>query len=209
MPASAWAVEVCAPRRHRVLSAAGSRAFRVIGHAAVAVSPIGAAAAQAMTVTPDPDLLAGRHVVIAAGRLPAAERLATTRPPRGHPKPFLPPQHYGRPPVGWRACAAECSRSHAVDADKPRVMDTVGPVTNGAEDTSGGVAPSTRGEGFMNQSGSPAPAVHRPDRQLIEDVHVRELAFGSGYILTGRSSPSRRPGSRAVPGRSRIAGQPG
>ena len=45
--------------------------------------------------------------------------------------------------------------------------------------------------------------------QLIEDVHVRELAFGSGYILTGRSSRSRRPGSRAVPGRSRIAGQPG
>ena len=34
--------------------------------------------------------------------------------------------------------------------------------------------------------------------QLIEDVHVRELAFGSGYILTGRSSRSRRPGSRAV-----------
>jgi SAM-dependent methyltransferase len=45
--------------------------------------------------------------------------------------------------------------------------------------------------------------------QLIEDVHVRELAFGSGYILTGRSSRSRRPGSRAVPGRGRIAGQPG
>ena len=39
--------------------------------------------------------------------------------------------------------------------------------------------------------------------QLIEDVHVRELAFGSGYILTGRSSRSRRPGSRAVPGRGR------
>ena len=94
-----------------------------------------------------PDLLAGRHVVIAAGRLPAAERLATTRPPRGHAKPFLPPQHHGRLPVGWRACAAECPRSHAVDADKPRVMDTVGPVTNGAEDTSGGVAPSTPGEG--------------------------------------------------------------
>ena len=31
--------------------------------------------------------------------------------------------------------------------------------------------------------------------QLIEDVQVRELAFGSGYILTGRSSRSRRPGS--------------
>ena len=45
--------------------------------------------------------------------------------------------------------------------------------------------------------------------QLIEDVHVRELAFGSGYILTGRSSRSRRPGSRAVPVRGRIAGQPG
>ena len=45
--------------------------------------------------------------------------------------------------------------------------------------------------------------------QLIEDVHVRELAFGSGYILTGRSSGSRRPGSRAVPGRGRIARQPG
>ena len=26
--------------------------------------------------------------------------------------------------------------------------------------------------------------------QLIEDVHVRELAFGSGYVLTGRSSRS-------------------
>jgi len=31
--------------------------------------------------------------------------------------------------------------------------------------------------------------------QLIEDVHVRELAFGSGYVLTGRSSGSRRPDS--------------
>jgi hypothetical protein len=29
-------------------------------------------------------------------------------------------------------------------------------------------------------------------RQLIEDVHVRELAFGSGYVLTGRTSPSTR-----------------
>ena len=45
--------------------------------------------------------------------------------------------------------------------------------------------------------------------QLIEDVHVRELAFGSGYILTGCSSRSRRPGSRAVSGRGRIAGRPG
>ncbi len=45
--------------------------------------------------------------------------------------------------------------------------------------------------------------------QLIEDVNVRELAFGSGYILTGRSSRSRRPSSRAVPGRGRIAGRPG
>jgi len=31
--------------------------------------------------------------------------------------------------------------------------------------------------------------------QLIEDVHVRELAFGSGYVLTGRSSGSRPPDS--------------
>ncbi len=45
--------------------------------------------------------------------------------------------------------------------------------------------------------------------QLIEDVHVRELAFGSGYILTGRSSRSRRPGSRAASGRGRVAGWPG
>jgi SAM-dependent methyltransferase len=33
--------------------------------------------------------------------------------------------------------------------------------------------------------------------QLIDDVHVRELAFGSGYVLTGRSSRARRAGSRA------------
>ena len=26
-------------------------------------------------------------------------------------------------------------------------------------------------------------------RLLIEDVHLRELAFGSGYMLTGRSGP--------------------
>jgi SAM-dependent methyltransferase len=38
--------------------------------------------------------------------------------------------------------------------------------------------------------------------QLIDDVHVRELAFGSGYVLTGRSR-SRRTGSRAVTGRGR------
>ena len=43
---------------------------------------------------------------------------------------------------------------------------------------------------------------------LIEDVHVRELAFGSGYVLTGRSSRSRRPGSRPASGRGRIAGRP-
>jgi hypothetical protein len=36
--------------------------------------------------------------------------------------------------------------------------------------------------------------------QLIEDVHVRELAFGSGYVLTGRSSRSRRPDSSQLPG---------
>ena len=53
------------------------------------------------------------------------------------------------------------------------------------------------------------PGAQVAAEQLIEDVHVRELAFGSGYILTGRSSRSRRPGSRAVPGRGRIAGQPG
>ena len=45
--------------------------------------------------------------------------------------------------------------------------------------------------------------------QLIEDVQVRELAFGSGYVLTGRSSMLRRPGSGAVSGRGRIAGRPG
>ena len=45
--------------------------------------------------------------------------------------------------------------------------------------------------------------------QLIEDVQVRELAFGSGYVLTGRSSRSRRPGSRAAPERGRAGGQPG
>ena len=45
--------------------------------------------------------------------------------------------------------------------------------------------------------------------QLIEDVQVRELAFGSGYVLTGRSSRSRRPGSRAASERGRVAGQPG
>ena len=36
--------------------------------------------------------------------------------------------------------------------------------------------------------------------QLIEDVHVRELAFGSGYVLTGRSGGSRRPDSTQLPG---------
>jgi SAM-dependent methyltransferase len=45
--------------------------------------------------------------------------------------------------------------------------------------------------------------------QLIEDVHVRELAFGSGYVLTGRSSRSRWPASQAVTGRGRIAGRAG
>ena len=44
--------------------------------------------------------------------------------------------------------------------------------------------------------------------QLIDDVHVRELAFGSGYVLTGRSRRSRRSGSLVVTGRGRIAGQP-
>jgi SAM-dependent methyltransferase len=41
--------------------------------------------------------------------------------------------------------------------------------------------------------------------QLLDDVHVRELAFGSGYVLTGRSSRSRRSGSRA--GRPRLGAQ--
>ena len=36
--------------------------------------------------------------------------------------------------------------------------------------------------------------------QLLDDVHVRELAYGSGYVLTGRSRRSRRSGSRAVQG---------
>ncbi len=35
--------------------------------------------------------------------------------------------------------------------------------------------------------------------QLIENVQVRELAFGSGYVLTGRRGRPRRPGSRARP----------
>ena len=43
--------------------------------------------------------------------------------------------------------------------------------------------------------------------QLIDDVQVRELAFGSGYVLTGRRGRPRRPGSRAVTGRGRIAGR--
>ncbi|HEX9357056.1 MAG TPA: class I SAM-dependent methyltransferase [Streptosporangiaceae bacterium] len=34
--------------------------------------------------------------------------------------------------------------------------------------------------------------------QLLEDVHVREVALGSGYILTGHAPPRTRP---AVPGR--------
>jgi demethylmenaquinone methyltransferase/2-methoxy-6-polyprenyl-1,4-benzoquinol methylase len=34
--------------------------------------------------------------------------------------------------------------------------------------------------------------------QLLDAVHVRELAYGSGYVLTGRSRRSRRSGSRAV-----------
>ena len=33
-------------------------------------------------------------------------------------------------------------------------------------------------------SGFDRPWTHL--EQLIEDVHVRELAFGSGYIMTGR-----------------------
>ena len=36
--------------------------------------------------------------------------------------------------------------------------------------------------------------------QLLEDVHFRELALGCGYVLTGRSGGSRRPGSRRLPG---------
>ena len=44
--------------------------------------------------------------------------------------------------------------------------------------------------------------------QLIEDVQVRELAFGSGYVLTGRRSRSRRPGSGKVSGRGGIAVRP-
>jgi demethylmenaquinone methyltransferase/2-methoxy-6-polyprenyl-1,4-benzoquinol methylase len=36
--------------------------------------------------------------------------------------------------------------------------------------------------------------------QLVEDIHVRELAFGSGYVLTGRSRRSRRPDSRQLLG---------
>ena len=44
--------------------------------------------------------------------------------------------------------------------------------------------------------------------QLLDDVRVRELAFGSGYVLTGRSRRSRRSGSPAVTGRGRIAGRP-
>jgi SAM-dependent methyltransferase len=44
--------------------------------------------------------------------------------------------------------------------------------------------------------------------QLIEDVHVRELAFGSGYVLTGRKGRSRRPGSRAGSGCGRGARRP-
>jgi SAM-dependent methyltransferase len=44
--------------------------------------------------------------------------------------------------------------------------------------------------------------------QLLDDVHVRELAFGSGYVLTGRSSRSRRTGSQAVTGCGQIAGRP-
>ena len=34
--------------------------------------------------------------------------------------------------------------------------------------------------------------------QLLEDVHVQELALGTGYILTGQAPPRARP---AVPGR--------
>jgi hypothetical protein len=37
---------------------------------------------------------------------------------------------------------------------------------------------------------------HRPWshlEQLLEDVNVRELAFGSGYIMTGHAPPSARP----------------
>ena len=45
--------------------------------------------------------------------------------------------------------------------------------------------------------------------QLLDDVHVRELAFGSGYVLTGRSSRSRRSGSRAVQGAAGSRGGPG
>jgi SAM-dependent methyltransferase len=44
--------------------------------------------------------------------------------------------------------------------------------------------------------------------QLLDDVHVRELAFGSGYVLTGRSQ-SRRSGSRAVQGAAGSRAGPG
>jgi SAM-dependent methyltransferase len=36
--------------------------------------------------------------------------------------------------------------------------------------------------------------------QMLEDIHFRELALGCGYVLTGRSSAARRPGSRRLPG---------
>jgi SAM-dependent methyltransferase len=45
--------------------------------------------------------------------------------------------------------------------------------------------------------------------QMLDDVHVRELAFGSGYVLTGRSRRSRRPGSRAVQGTAGSRTGPG
>jgi demethylmenaquinone methyltransferase/2-methoxy-6-polyprenyl-1,4-benzoquinol methylase len=44
--------------------------------------------------------------------------------------------------------------------------------------------------------------------QLIDDVHVRELAFGSGYVLTGRRSRSPLSRSPEVSGRGRVAGRP-
>ncbi len=44
--------------------------------------------------------------------------------------------------------------------------------------------------------------------QLIEDVHVREVAFGSGFILTGRRRRPPRSASPAVAGRGRVAPRP-
>jgi len=126
------------PSRHALRVGAVSCSRRVAGclpgHRGMPLSPfspVGAAAAGGMIVTPGPDLLAGRHVAVAAGPLACGGMR------RGHETLRAGMQNL--------VCHLSITVRFPPDGDKPRVMDTLGPVTNGAGNTSGGAAPSTPG----------------------------------------------------------------